>query len=93
MDNNCIQYRVTGGSGGGSGGESSGGSNGGMSYRVVNSSEGETTTTTSRTSISSSTSALSNVQVRPRPSLHPRDVRVIWPLSVSYHESYNPPQL
>ena len=62
MENNCIQYRVTGGSGG-SAGESSPSSNGGMAYRVVNTTEGETTTTT-RPSISSSSSALSNVQVK-----------------------------
>ena len=62
MENNCIQYRVTGGSGG-SAGESSPSSNGGMAYRVVNTTEGETTTTT-RPSISSSNSALSNVQVK-----------------------------
>jgi len=60
MENNCIQYRVTGGSGG-SAGESSPSSNGGMAYRVVNTTEGETTSTT-RPSISSSNSALSNVQ-------------------------------
>ena len=63
MDNNCIQYRVTGGGGGaGQAGESSGGANGSMTYRVVNSSEGETSSP-SRTSISSNSSALSNVQV------------------------------
>ena len=63
MDNNCIQYRVTGGGGGaGPAGESSGGSNGSMTYRVVNSSEGDTSSP-SRTSISSNSSALSNVQV------------------------------
>jgi len=62
MDNNCIQYRVTGGAGGsGPSGESSGSSNGSMTYRVVNSSEGETSSP-SRTSISSNSSALSNVQ-------------------------------
>ena len=65
MDNNCIQYRVTGGGGGtGQAGESSGSSNGSMTYRVVNSSEGETSSP-SRTSISSTNSGLSNVQVRP----------------------------
>ena len=65
MDNNCIQYRVTGGGGGtGPPAESSGSSNGSMTYRVVNSSEGETSSP-SRTSISSNSSALSNVQVWP----------------------------
>ena len=64
MDNNCIQYRVTGGGGGtGAPGESSGSSNGSMTYRVVNTSEGETSSPT-RTSISSNSAALSNVQVR-----------------------------
>jgi len=62
MDNNCIQYRVTGGGGAtGPAGEASGSSNGSMTYRVVNSSEGEASSP-SRTSISSNSSALSNVQ-------------------------------
>ena len=72
MDNNCIQYRVTGGAGGsGPTGESSGSSNGSMTYRVVNSSEGETSSP-SRTSISSNSSALSNVQVWPGVASNPR---------------------
>ena len=64
IGNNCIQYRVTGGSGGnnsGAAGSGGGADSSGSVYRVVSNSNSENNANSSNTT-SNTTTALSNVQ-------------------------------